>query len=40
MNLMLRKGPGVRFPQKLNSVSDSLGGVTIDGVSGVAEVKL
>lgn len=40
MNLMLRKACRVRFPQALNSVSDSLGGLTIDSLSGVAEAKL
>lgn len=39
MNLML-KACRVRFPQKLNSVSDLLGGLTIDSLSGVAEAKL
>ena len=40
MNLMLRKGPGVRFPHKLLSISGILGGLTLDSLSGVAEVTL
>ena len=40
MNLMLRKGPRVRFPHKLLSISDILGGLTMDSLSGVAEVTL
>lgn len=40
MNLMLRKALRVRFPQTLNSVSDSLGGLTIDSLRGGTEAKL
>lgn len=39
MNLMLRKGPRVRFPHKLHSIS-ILGGLTMDSLSSVAEVTL
>lgn len=40
MKVIMRKGPRVRFPHKLNSVCDILGGLTIHSFSGMAEVKL